>query len=69
MQYIEPYNTYIFTAENIFVGQNLRLPAAGNFFGASGKKGEGVRRKINVVTPLEMFRELYEHVQFASERA
>ena len=29
MLYIEPYNTYIFTAENIFVGQNLSLPVAG----------------------------------------
>ena len=51
MQYIEPYNTYIFTAEKIFVGQNLRLPAAGKFFGGSGKKGEGARRKIKFLTP------------------
>ena len=46
MQYIEPYNTYnLFSLlEKVFVGQNLRLPAAGKFFGGFGKKKGGGER-------------------------
>eukprot|EP00493_Phyllostaurus_siculus_P026724 UN27069 len=53
MQYIEPYNTYIFTAEKIFVGQNLRLPAAGEFFRGSGQKRGGNETKNTFLTPLD----------------
>ena len=43
MQYIEPYNSYIFAAGKIFVGQKSSLPAAGKFFGGSEKKRGGER--------------------------
>ena len=53
MQYIEPYNTYIFAAGKNLCGTKIKFAGCREiFWGLGKKKGGGARRKITVLTPL-----------------
>ena len=53
MQYIEPYNTYIFVAGKNLCGTKIKFAGCREiFWGLGKKKGGGARRKITVLTPV-----------------
>ena len=53
MQYIEPYNTYIFVAGKNLCGTKIKFAGCREiFWGLGKKKGGGARRKITVLMPL-----------------
>ena len=54
MQYIEPYNTYIFAAGKNLCGTKIKFAGCREiFWGLGKKKGGGARRKITFLTPLQ----------------